>query len=147
MLRGILGGDDFFGGIRTYYERHRGSVVTTRDLESAMSAAAGGRDLRWFFRQWTELPGYPVLAVEHTWDAPAREVAITIRQEQQQSWPTFRLPMEIEIVRAGGRSTRRQVELVAREQTYRFPVADEPLEIRLDPDGWVLKRMAGEALR
>jgi len=145
MLRGILGDDAFFRGIRSYYAEHAGGNASTADLQGAMEAASG-QELGWFFEQWLERPGYPVVAVDDRWDAPAGEVVITLRQEQDPSWPTFRLPLEVEIRAADGTRTRHRVELSARSQEVRLPAGAAPTAVVLDPDGWVLKRMAGERL-
>ncbi len=144
MLRGVIGDDAFFSGIRSYYGGHAGGNASTDDLRAAMEAASG-RELGWFFEQWLERPGYPVLAEEHRWDGAAGEVVVTIRQEQDASWPTFRLPLEIEVVTADGTRVRRAVEVAGRSQDVRVPAAAARAVV-LDPDGWVLKRMAGERI-
>jgi aminopeptidase N len=146
MLRGIVGDEAFFSGIRGYYAEHAGGNASTADLRAAMEAASG-RELGWFFEQWLRKPGYPVLELEHRWDATAGEVVITLRQVQAPSWPTFRLPMELEIQGADGTTTRHRVELSARSQEVRIPAPAAPTAVVADPDGWVLKRMAGEQIR
>ena len=145
MLRGIVGDATFFRGIREYYTNHAGTVVTSQDFAAAMASAAG-EDLGWFFDQWLHAPGYPVLDLEHRWDAAAGEIAVTVRQVQDQSWPTFRLPMELEVVDAAGGVARHPIELTERRQVMRFPARGPARSIRLDPDGWVLKRLAGEEI-
>lgn len=143
MLRGLVGDEAFFGGIREYYARFAGKNASTGDFELVMEEASR-RDLGWFFDQWLREPGYPVLAVEHRWDAGAREVVVTVRQEQDGAWPTFRLPMELELVGADGERQRHPVQLAERVTELRFPAAAAARDVVLDPHGWVLKRMAGE---
>ncbi|MHB1194617.1 MAG: M1 family metallopeptidase [Longimicrobiales bacterium] len=137
MLRGIVGDDAFFGGIRSYYARFAGGTATTADFRRAMEEASGA-ELGWFFGQWLEEPGYPVLTVVHGWDATAGEVAVTVRQVQDAAWPTFRLPLDVELISGEGEPQRERVELTGRDGTFRFK-ADRPLlGVVLDPDGWVL---------
>ena len=119
MLRGIVGDEAFFQGIRRYYAAFAGKNATTQDLRAAMEGASG-KDLGWFFHQWLEEPGYPVLAVTGSWDADAGEVVVTVRQTQDTAWPTFRLPLEIEVRPDAGGSARHAVELTERTQTFRF---------------------------
>jgi aminopeptidase N len=95
-------------------------------------------ELGWFFRQWLEAPGYPVLSVAHRWDAAAGEVAVTVRQEQDGSWPTFRIPMELEILSREGAAQRQRVEVTGREETFRFKSSGPIESVIPDPDGWVL---------
>ena len=142
MLRGIMGDDAFFRGTRGYYANHVGTAVTSADFAADMADAAG-EDLGWFFEQWLHKPGYPVLDVEQQWDAAAREVVVTVRQVQDPSWPTFRLPMQLEIVDGRGDAERYPVELTERIQVFRFSASGPARSVRADPDGWVLKRLAG----
>jgi aminopeptidase N len=137
MLRGILGDDVFFRGIRDYYARFAGKNATTADLRQVMEAASG-QDLRWFFHQWLEEPGYPVLRMAWQWRSAEQEVEITVTQTQDASWPTFRLPMKVEVVDSAGAVTRHEVEIQGRIQRVRLPATSAPAAVRLDPDHQVL---------
>ena len=53
MLRGEIGDQAFWTGVRHLVARHTGAYASWGDLEKAFSLAAG-RDLRWFFAQWVE---------------------------------------------------------------------------------------------
>lgn len=139
MLRGIVGDEAFFEGIRSYYGRFEGRNATTADFRRVMESAAGGRDLRWFFEQWLERPGYPVLNVDWSWDASRSEVVVTVAQDQDPSWPLFRLPVTIDLTGPEGARERHEVEVLGQLQRFRFPSAAEPARLALDPDGWVLK--------
>ena len=149
MLRGVMGDDAFFRGIRDYYAHQTGGVVTSADFAAEMAAAAGAagaanEELGWFFDQWLHEPGYPVLEVTHTWHAEAGEVGVTVRQVQDPAWPTFRLPMELEIGDSAGGTRRYPIELTERTHSFRFSASGPAQAVRVDPDGWVLKRLAGE---
>ena len=138
MLRGIMGDDGFFEGIRQYYRRYSGRNATTDDFCEVMESVAG-QDLSWFFEQWLRQPGYPVLNADWSWDATTREVIVTIEQVQDAAWPVFRLPLQIAIERGAGESERHDAEVVGRVQRFRFAGATRPTGVTLDPDGWVLK--------
>jgi aminopeptidase N len=138
MLRGLVGDDAFFKGIRIYYERHAGRNAATDDFRRAMEEAAA-RDLAWFFDQWLRRPGYPVLDVEWTWDAAASEAIVSVTQAQSRSWPVFRLPLAIRIETASGASELHSIELLGRAERFRIAVDVEPRSVTLDPDGWILK--------
>jgi len=141
MLRGIVGDEGFFAGVRAYYQDFGGANAGSGDFRDAMESASG-RDLDWFFDQWLEQPGYPVLAMEHRWEEASNELVVTIRQEQGAGWPTFRLPLEIEAVLGDDMSERWHVEITERRQVFRLPVPRPPRTVRLDPDGWVLKTLS-----
>jgi len=136
-LRGVLGDQMFFAGIREYYSRHALSNAWTADLQKAMEDTSG-RSLDWFFDQWIFKPGYPVLETTWAWDAATEEVVVTVVQTQKDAWPTFRLPMIVE-VRGDEGATQHPIEMTDRSQEFRIPTASEPSAVTLDPDGWVLK--------
>jgi aminopeptidase N len=138
MLRKTIGDRAFFGGIRIFYREHRLANATTADLRAALERSSG-RPLDWFFRQWLYEPGYPKLRVRWTRDARRGEVVITIEQTQSPSWPTFRLPLTIEI--AGAMTKRQRVELTARTQTFRVRTSGEPTQVTVDPDEEILKEV------
>lgn len=167
MLRGVVGDDTFFRAIRTYYERHAFANALTEDLRRAFEdaiatqatgaaeEAAAATELDWFFDQWVHQPGYPTL--EHSWERTAddAEIVLSVSQVQPSEWPTFRLPMEVE-VRGPAGVRRHRVVVESRSQTFRLPLVVPdgegapagvgastrevgPTEIVLDPGGWVLK--------
>jgi aminopeptidase N len=137
MLRGVVGDRAFFDGIRQYYERHQHGTAETEDLRRAMEAAAG-RDLQWFFDQWLFQPGFPRLRVTSEWNAAASTADLLIEQRQNVSWPTFRLPMTVEVTTDSG-TVRRVIDVDERRETVRVPLPAPPRRVILDPDGWVLK--------
>jgi aminopeptidase N len=136
MLRGMVGDDDFFKGIRTYYARHLHSSVLTEDFQAVMEEVSG-QQLDWFFQQWIYEPGYPTFEHSLTWTGDTAE--LTVRQLQSASWPAFRVPMEVEFA-VGAETIRRQIEVEGRETMVRIEGLEaEPDAVVLDPDGWVLK--------
>jgi aminopeptidase N len=142
MLRGIMGDEAFFGGIRDYYRRHLDSVALTEDFQAVMEEAHG-EGLEWFFEQWIYLPGYPVFDVETDFAADPSgggSLTVTVRQTQNRSWPAFRVPTELLVVQRG-RELRFPVLIEGRDTVTRvaLPDATPPQRVVLDPDGWVLK--------
>ena len=71
MLRGILGDELFFKGIKAYYSQFTHQAVLTDDFQRSMEAVSG-RSLDWFFDQWTLQPGFPQLSYEENWQAKIR---------------------------------------------------------------------------
>jgi len=137
MLRGLLGDDIFFRGIREYYRRYLHQVVLTEDFQAVMEEVSG-QDLDWFFHQWLFEPGYPILQVSHDWDRTNREIVLTVEQVQDSTWPTFRFPAEVELRFSTG-TARTPIEISARRSVIRIGAVENPQVVRLDPDGWVLK--------
>ena len=144
MLRGLVGDEAFFRGIRTYYRRHLHTAVLTDHFRWAMEDASG-RELGWFFTQWLYRPGFPVFDVAERWiaaDGGDGLMEVTLRQVQTPEWPRFRVPLELCWGDGAGRACRPAVSGSA-EDTFRFRFETRPAgAVQVDPDGWVLKDLA-----
>lgn len=142
MLRGMIGDEAFFEGIREYYARNLHSAVLTEDFRLVMEQTSR-RDLSRFFQQWIYEPGYPTFEVDMEWlpDPPGRDgrPRLTVRQVQPDHWPTFRVRMEVELM-VDGEPVRQVIEVSNRESVIELdPVEARPTSVVLDPDGWILK--------
>ena len=135
MLRGVLGDEKFFAGIRDYYRTYRDRNALTEDFQRVMEFHHG-QPLGWFFKQWIYEPGYPVLDANWRWDEAAKELKLTIKQTQAQT--VFRLPLEVEFKLASN-AKRQQLQVSEREQQFTFKLEAKPTGVALDPDEWVLK--------
>jgi hypothetical protein len=65
---------------------------------------------------------------------------ITVEQTQKSAWPTFRMPIEFEIV-TPNRTWREKAEVSGRRAVVRFASPAAAQRVVIDPDGWVLKRV------
>lgn len=139
MLRGILGDDLFFKGIRSYYGQYTHQAVLTKDFQASMEAVSG-QSLGWFFDQWTRQPGFPKLSYHEKWEAKSGTkgvMSVTIRQMQKEAWPVFRIPTEV----CWGEDCR-SITIDKGKQTILFEFDAMPNQSGLiDPDGWVLKEI------
>jgi aminopeptidase N len=140
MLRGILGDDRFFDGIRRYYRGHEHGTASTADLQRAMEAASGTK-MDAFFTQWLFRPGFPRFRVSSQWNQEQRTVTVVVDQIQADTWPTFKMPLTIEFATPSG-TARRRVDVDERRERYTFQLDSPPTATVLDPDGWLLKDVA-----
>ncbi len=135
MLRHEVGDEAFFAALHTYLVDNAYRAVEVHDLRLAFERVTG-RDLHRFFDQWYLSSGHPELDIRYAYDPDNRKVLVTVKQEQDyERMPgVFRLPSEVE-VRYGDLSEQRFPLLITRrEQTFSFPVKDEPRLITFDPD-------------
>jgi aminopeptidase N len=139
MLRGLLGDEHFFDGIRRYYRDHEHRTASTIDFQRAMETASG-LTLDTFFDQWLFRPGFPRLRVSSEWNPGERIATVLIKQMQSSNWPTFTTPLTIELKTATG-PVRRQIELDERTEQFRVPLESPPLGLTIDPVGWLLKEV------
>jgi aminopeptidase N len=136
MLRGLIGTDAFWDGIREYYALYRDRNASTSEFRQVMERVSG-RDLEWFFRQWLNGGGVPRLTGTWRYDALARRLELTLAQTQ--SGEPFRLPLDIGIAAEPHEQLRiERVELTTREATFAFPAGREPSNVALDPGVWLL---------
>jgi aminopeptidase N len=135
MLRGTLGDEDFFSGIRRYYRLYKGRNASSEDLRRVMESA-GGVPLETFFRQWLHQPGWPEFAFIWRWNEATGQAEVTVRQKQSSG--LFDVAAAIFFDLGTERITRR-FRVSEAEQIFRIPLQSKPLSVQLDPDGWLLK--------
>jgi aminopeptidase N len=79
MLKRIIGAEAFASGMRLYFSRHDGEAATVEQF-IACFAEASGRDLEHFSR-WYAQAGTPRVTAVRRYDAAARTLSLTLRQE------------------------------------------------------------------
>jgi aminopeptidase N len=136
MLRGVIGDEAFWDGIREFYRRHRDGNASTADLRRAMEQASG-REMGWFFDQWLRRGGMPTVRGRWAHDADSRMLRLDL--EQAQPGPPFRLPIEVGLEIAGEEDRRlERIEVSRRRQSFSFPLERAPRSVVLDPRTFVL---------
>ena len=138
MLRGTIGTESFWKGIREYYARYRNQNASTDDFRRVMERTSGS-SLSWFFDQWLTRPGMPALRGEWRYDAVTKQVHVEITQIQ--AGGAFRLPLEIGIGSAGRPARIEKVDLRAATAQFTFASDAEPTSVTLDPNTWVLMQV------
>ncbi len=130
MLRGQVGTDKFWAGIRDYYRRYRDSNASTDDFRKVIEENSG-MDLKWFFDQWLNRAGSPV--VEGTWRYDAAAKKLVVELAQKQGGEAYRLPLEI------GISDRiENIEMSQKVQRFEIAVDSAPVSVTLDPNTKIL---------
>ena len=161
-IRGIVGTESFWTGIRLYYSRFQNRTATTDDFRQVMEEVcrsagdrcpADGKDLAWLFTELMNRGG--ALQVQATWsyDAAAKQIQLTL--DQTQSSGLYRMPIEVRITTMrtapasgrGGVAAAPQpsqaiqvVHLTQQHQIFSLPTDAEPTLVELDPNAWVMMR-------
>lgn len=137
MLRGLIGDDAFWKGIRSYYKEFKDLNATTDDFQRHMEEASGV-DLTKFFDQWLYKPGHPVVSGDWTYNADSAQLEVALEQVQPDE-TIFELPIQIGIYKDGDLlPTIETVFLRKEEETFEIPLDYEPAMVVLDPDTWLL---------
>ena len=138
MLRGYMGDELFFNGIRKYYELYKYKTAMTKDFQSVMENIKG-ENLDWFFEQWLYKPGFPIISYEEKWnysEGSNGSLSVKISQIQKNEWPIFIIPTEI----CWGKENCKSIRINKRMQSYEFDFESKPQKVGiLDPKGWILK--------
>jgi len=161
-IRGVVGTEAFWEGVRLFYGRFKDRNATTADVrhafEEACAAATSrcstdGKDLTWLFTQLLNRGG--ALQVQATWSYDAASKQVQVRLEQTQTTGLYRMPIELLATTAapaadgrGGAAgaapqpgrTIHLMQLTQRRQSFTFPSETEPTSVVLDPNAWVVMR-------
>ena len=160
MLRHQLGEKTFRRAINAYLNRYREREVITADLERTLEEVTG-RSLAQFFQQWVYSGGYPAFEVNYSWDSEHRMAKVKIKQTQHidDLTPCFVTPVDLAFtVPASDEAAKDENTTETRtvpmrvivgedgqvEQTFYVPLEREPVMVRFDPDGWLLKTLKFE---
>jgi aminopeptidase N len=137
MLRGVVGTEIFWKGIRSYYKKYMDLNATTDDFRREMEEASG-MDLKDFFQQWLYQPG--TLELQGTWQFDADTMEVVIRLDQvQNDGSLFNMPLEIGL---NGTTDKQQLiktlPINKKSNSYTFTIDFKPEKVVLDPNYWVL---------
>ena len=137
MLRGVIGTDAFWKGIKSYYLKYQNLNASTTDFRREMEEASG-QDLKYFFEQWLYKPG--ALKLNGTWqyDAKKKEVKIMLDQIQADG-SMFKTPIQVAIY--GPKRKKPLIKIVQVNEKASLLIVQvdaEPAQVVLDPDSWLL---------
>ena len=138
MLRHIIGDTSFFRAMMTYRENYMFGNATTEDFRKICEAEYGA-DLDWFFKQW--IYGRYRPSYEYSWseavEGSDHVVTLTLNQVQTNTG-VFKMPLDIVLSTESGDTTIVVWDSL-KTQTFQFVLSEEVTDIKIDPEGWVLK--------
>jgi len=142
MLRWILGEEDFFTGLRNYFndpEIANGFAVTQQFMQHM--EATGDTTLTEFFNDWFYGEGFPVYSAEF---APVEEGRLKIKLSQTQSHPSvsfYEMPVPIRVYNAGKTdSTDFRLVNTTNNQEFSVEVGFPVAQLKIDPDYWLVSK-------
>jgi len=147
MMRGVMGDETFFKMMREYFDRYKYKNVTTQDFQK-LAEEIYGQPLDWFFDEWVyQGEGRP--KYEYSWkfetfqDQPesgAYTVRLQLKQVQTDR-EVYKMPVKITVITEADEKEF-TVTNDSKEQSFLLTVDAKPKEIRIDRDGWILKKVA-----
>jgi aminopeptidase N len=147
MLRQNLGEQSWWRAINHYLTKYAHQPVETEQLRIAIEEATG-QSMDWFFDEWLYKMGHPIFRVTQDYDAAAKALKLTVKQEQKPDpnslYPQvayFETPVDIEIGTANGIRVERAQIQPKEEQTFTFQVDSAPLLVNFDYGGTLIKEL------
>lgn len=144
-LHDLMGDERFRAFLRSYYARWAGRHVDRWAMQQAAEDVTKA-PLDWFFSQWIDSIGTIDYVLESPQVTAFGSSGPTGRGGWEVSVPlqrrgVYRHPMPVGVRTASGWTVLR-AEALADRQTVRLVVHERPLEVRLDPFGFVESRTA-----
>jgi aminopeptidase N len=129
MLKNRIGEENFWKGIKTYYDFYKFKNASTNDFKNVM-AQVSGKNLDVFFEQWLEKTGQP--KINSTWIHGGDKLRIIVEQLQE---TVFQFPLDLELIYSDGSSEIKTVEVTTKNEPFVVTTkALEVTEIKLDPN-------------
>ncbi len=146
LLRKEVGEEIFWRTLKSLVAQYRGRHAEWRDLERVF-VEESHQDLRWFFAQWLEQDGAPVLSLSEVTarpvvGSPAFQLEATIVQSNK----PFRLPLQIRVRMEGDREQILTVPLRSLREAISVTLPVRPISIDLDPEFMAFRRIARQSL-
>ena len=132
MLRGLIGDDTFFAGLRRFYHQWRFQKAGTDALQLAFEIEAG-RSLGRFFERWIHEAALPELRFSYQVGNAAQGEEVVLRFEQLTE-RIFDLPVTVNLAYDSGEEEAVVVQVTDRVTEVRIPTRGRLRRVRVDPD-------------
>lgn len=135
MLRNYLGDEAFFEGMRLYLKTNQFKAAEFHQLRLAFEEVSG-EDLHWFFDQWYEASGHPLLNVNYS--VGSSVVTVDVSQTQDLTkFPIFRLPVDVVVFDDRGATTHR-IDIDEVNEKFELPFTRTLKNVLFDNQAMVL---------
>ncbi len=142
MLERRLGRERFDRVLRRVFRENLGKKASWDTWREAFSKGAG-EDLGWFFDQWLQKPGAPLLAISEfsvREIAEGRDPAFEVQGALVQKGGAWRIDVPL-VLEGEGRAERISVELKDGSTPVRVRLPFRPSVLKVDPDQEVFRRL------
>jgi len=141
MLRGVLGDELFFDGIKNYATNPdlMYGQATTEDLQEVIENTSG-TDLDFFFDEWVYDAYYPVYEYNFLNDEFSGKSYVSLKQTQESAGrrPLFEMPVQVKLFLQNGSDTLITLWNDLKVQTFELELESEITFMQFDPEGWLL---------
>lgn len=143
MLRNLLGNEVFWKAVRTYYATYKGKNASTEELQKVFETVSG-KNLQQFFIQWLYRPENPSLQISWNYNAPMKQIDMTITQQTSSD---FSLALEVERIDERGKKIRSQIPVNQKNTILHIAADSKPVQFVVDPDCRLLAEIAVKEIK
>ena len=139
MLRKEVGDINFFEILHRYFEEYKYKNASTNDFKN-ICERIGKKNLSKFFEQWI-YKGEGKIQLNYDWAVTNKSNALQLElncEQIQKKYNCFQFPLDLKIVYQDGSIENSTVYIGKREEKFVMPVQQQPREIILDNDKWLL---------
>lgn len=134
MLKHYIGDEVFFKALHNYLVSNAYKCVEITDLQKAMEEASG-KDLNWFFDEWFNKPGHPVLEIRQEYDIANKTLYVYVNQTQpDEKTPVYKIPSELDIYKNDGQIEKHNIWLKHEADTFAYKMDAPPLLVNFDAE-------------
>ena len=141
MLRHVMGDALFFRALRRYVQTFAYGNADTHDYQTICEKEYG-HSLDWFFKEWIYGTGRP--EYKYRWvvsKTGGRSVLKLALDQTETSEDAFSMPLDVVVTTSDG-ERKFVVWDRLKSQTFEFTLPGEITQVKVDPDGWVLKKLS-----
>lgn len=145
MLRREIGDELFWKSLRRLVSEYGSSYADWHDVEEMFSTVSH-TDLRWFFAQWIDQAGAPILRIQDARIQEERETGTgaqeyVVRLHLAQVGMPYRVTLPVKIELPNGQSYFTSFRLDAAEQVVSLFVPTRPVSLEIDPNFETFRRL------
>jgi aminopeptidase N len=142
MLRGVIGETKFQQVVDTYMSTYRFKWLTSTDFRDMVESVTG-EDLDWFFDEWVFNGEYRPRYNWSTYSEPSSGGGYTswihVAQAQTTNPLVFKMPVDFVVSYSSAPADTFTLMVDARTELFKINTPNNPSQVALDPNGWVLK--------
>ncbi len=140
MLRCYIGDEAFFEALKRYLKQNEFKAAEFHHLRLTFEEVTG-EDLNWFFNQWYQDKGHPLLTFGHAVSADGKSVTVAVEQTQDLAeFPIFMLPTQMAIFDDAGKHVHKVV-IDRTKQEFTFPLTGTLKGIHFDDQQMLLAKI------
>jgi len=141
MLRGLVGEENFFTGVRDFVRQHSFRAASWNDIRKTFEKRTN-QDLSWFFNQWLNGVGLPEIRVgEVKVEAAGKHFRAAVTLSQRGPLSKLRVPVTFYRDQVPQYFT---VTLRKSKETFTFLLDSPPQELVIDENFEVFRKLAAE---